>query len=285
MKSIVVNRTSFTLACSIRVVTTTCLLVLFLLLHLPAQAAAPNANAYKIGPHDILKVSVYQSPDLNLEAQVSDGGLLNFPLIGHIQAAGLTASQLEQAIEERLVDGKFIRNPQVTVIVSSYRSRIVTVIGQVAKPGRYAIDTGHLRLSELIALAGGILPTGSESATILRDTQDGVKRITVDLVQIFAGDDNVVADFEMKAGDRVFVDRAPTFFIRGEVQRPGAYPIPGRLTIGQAIAIGGGVTQRGNEKSVKVFRIGKDASRREVAADRGASVLPNDEIVVGEKIF
>ena len=264
-----------------------CVLVLILGIPMmqPAWAQGSDSAAYKIGPGDVLSVIVYRNADLTLETEVSENGKLRLPLVGDIEAAGRTPFELGQVIEQKLQSGNFVRGAQVTVLVTKYQSRIVTVIGEVAKPGRYPIETGKLRLSELIALAGGILPTGSDTVTILRDEPNGVKRLTVDVADVFSTDKHAQTDVAMVAGDRVFVDKAPTFFIRGEVQKPGTYPISRGLTIGQAIAVGGGTTMRGNEKHTKVYRMEADGSRQIVSADRGSPVLANDEIVVEERIF
>ena len=110
----------------------------------------------------------------------------------------------------------------------------------------------------------------------------GPQRLTVNLATLFEGRE--ATDLVMQGGDRVFVDRAPRMYVRGEVQRPGQFQIEEGLTIGQALAVAGGVTPRGNEGNIDIFRL-SGGKRVKLDGKRGDVVLPDDEIVVRERVF
>ncbi|HUP06260.1 MAG TPA: polysaccharide biosynthesis/export family protein, partial [Caldimonas sp.] len=120
-----------------------------------------------LGPGDVVRITVYQNPDLNTEARVSEVGAINFPLIGSVGVGGSTLSQAEQAIAKKLRDGGFVLRPQVTMQLVTIRSNQISILGQVNKPGRYPIDLAGSRVSEMVALAGGVLPTGNDVVTLV----------------------------------------------------------------------------------------------------------------------
>src|SRR5690606_7044062 len=119
-----------------------------------AQTSTPVAE-YKLGAGDVVRVSVYQNPDLAQETRVNEVGELNFPLLGVVKVGGLSVTAAERAIAEGLKSGNFVRNPQVTLIVTQVRAHLANVLGQVGRPGRYALETAGMRLSDLLSMAGG----------------------------------------------------------------------------------------------------------------------------------
>lgn len=248
-----------------------------------AQGIAPASQEYRVGAGDVLRIAAFQSPELSLDVQVSETGRISYPLVGAVEVAGQSPFEIGRMLERRLRDGNFFKAPQINVLVADYRSKVVSVAGQVFRPGRYPIDRGTLRLSELIAQAGGVQPTGADDVTVLRDGPNGPQRLTVNLATLFNGKDS--ADLVVIGGDRVFVDRAPRMYVRGEVQRPGEFQISPGLTIGQALAVAGGATLRGNEGNIDVFRIGADGRRTKIDANRGDTVRAGDEIIVRERVF
>jgi polysaccharide biosynthesis/export protein len=138
-------------------------------------AATPGSNAYKIGPQDVLDISVFQVPDLQRTVQVADSGTVNLPLVGDIQAVGLTAQQVEQDLAKKL-GAKYLQSPQVTVSVKEFNSQRVTVDGAVAKPGVYPIR-GHSTLLEIISTAGGLTEASDETnVVVFRDATGKGKR-------------------------------------------------------------------------------------------------------------
>jgi polysaccharide export outer membrane protein len=249
----------------------------------PALATAP-AQDYLLGPGDTIKITVFQNPDLSLETRVSENGTITYPLIGAVQVGGLSTSAAEKRIARMLKDGGFLIDPQVTVLIDQIRGNEVAAIGQFNKPGRYPLETTQTRLSDLIAQAGGIAPTGSDTV-IFTGKRDG-KPVwqQIDIGNMFVNN-QMENDFLLQAGDVLFVDRYPLFYIYGEVQRPGSYRVERNLTLVQALASGGGLTPRGTQKGVRIRR--KDATGKvvELKPELDEPVKAEDVIFVRESIF
>jgi polysaccharide export outer membrane protein len=168
--------------------------------------AKPGNAAYKIGPLDVLDVSVFKVPDLNKEVQVAEDGTINYPLIGEVPAAGRTSQQVEQELT-RMLGAKFLRDPQVTVMIKEYNSQRVTVSGSVKTSGVYAIK-GNTSLMQVIAMAGDIdMNTDSGDVIVFRtiDGQRSAARFDIDSIR--AGK---ASDPQVEPGDVVVVDSSAT---------------------------------------------------------------------------
>jgi polysaccharide export outer membrane protein len=233
---------------------------------------------YRIGPGDVLRVVVYQNPDLQLETRVTDAGLVSYPLLGSLRVAGLTINELERLIADGLRNGNFVRQPQVTVGLLQVRAHQVSVLGQVNRPGRYPLETANMRLTEVLATAGGVAPSGSDVVVLSGQREGKPYRAEIDLPTLFAvaGGEK---DVPVQNGDIVWVDRQPIVYIYGEVQRPGPMRLEREMTLLQALATGGGLTLRGTEKGVRVHR---------KAADGGVTVLTpvmTDKLREGDVVF
>lgn len=218
-----------------------------------AAHSQSNAPEYRIGPGDTIRVQVYQNPDLTLEARVTENGAITFPLVGILKIGDLTVAQAEGVIANALRGGKFIREPQVSILPLQIRSVQVSVLGRVNGPGRFPLETFNVRVSEMIAMAGGIAPDGAD-VLVLTGARNGQPiRFEIDIPAIFKGnrqrDDILVA-----GGDVIFVPRAPLFHIYGEVQRPGVLRVEKGMTFRQALAEGGGPTERATEDRLTVYR-------------------------------
>src|SRR5688572_7704299 len=114
-----------------------------------------------LGVGDNIRVTVFQNPDLTTETRISEKGTILFPMIGEVAVSGHTPSGAANVIADRLKRGRFLNNPQVTVSLTQLRSRQVSVLGQVVKPGRYPLDDTSAKLTDLLALAGGVGPPGA----------------------------------------------------------------------------------------------------------------------------
>ena len=168
--------------------------------------AKPGNAAYKIGPLDVIDVSVFKVPDLAKEMQVAEDGTVNYPLIGDIQAAGKTAHDLERDLTQKL-GAKFLRNPQVTVLIKEYNSQRVTVSGAVKTSGVYGIK-GNTSLMQVVAMAGDVdISTDSGDVIVFRtiDGQRSAARFDIDAIR--AGK---AADPQVEPGDVVVVDSSAT---------------------------------------------------------------------------
>ena len=249
-----------------------------------AARAQDGRQEYRIGAGDSIRISVYQNPDLTLEARVSEKGAITYPLVGTLKVGGLTISAAERVIADALKDGNFIKQPQVNILPLQIRSIEVSVLGQVGKAGRYPLETFNTRVSEMIAIAGGIAPGGGDLA-ILTGTRDGKPfRREIDVPALFL-DKKSDNDFPVAGGDVIYVPRAPVYYVYGEVQKPGSYRVARAMTVRQALAQGGGPTVRGTERGLRVYRRGADGRVETLTPDLNAPVLPDDVLYVGESLF
>jgi polysaccharide biosynthesis/export protein len=252
---------------------------------------AQAVSDYRLGGGDSVKISVFMSPELTTEARISEQGLVNFPLIGTVKIAGLSIAQAEAELSRQLKQGGFISKPQVLMTVTAYRSQLVSVLGNVVKPGRYPLEMPGLRLSELLAQLGGIAPGGSDLVVVTRKTSSGaLEQINVDLGSIYV-DGKAELDIPMQAGDSVYVGRQTQFYISGSVGRPGSYAIDRHMTVGQAIAKGGSFTLgasytlQAKEAGVRLLRRNSNGEMIEFTPKMSDLVLPDDQIFVRESLF
>lgn len=155
---------------------------------LPGDPLVQVIDDYRIGPSDLLEISVFQVPDFSRTVRVNAGGALSLPLIGHIQAGGLTGQQLEVLIAQKLQEN-YLQNPQVSVFIKEFISQRVTVGGNVNKAGVFPIS-GKTTLMQVIAMAGGLDKLANESdIKVFRGRQDGAREVlSYDLVPIRKGE-------------------------------------------------------------------------------------------------
>jgi polysaccharide biosynthesis/export protein len=246
--------------------------------------AQETGQEYRLRPGDIIKIQVFQNPDLTLDARLTESGNITMPLVGVIRIGGLTAAGAEQAIAKALRDGGFIQQPQVTINIQTMRGNLVSVLGQVNKPGRISLDTVNVRLTEVLALAGGISSNGAD-VVILTGTRNGKPyHREIEIPSIFLEqrhqDDVVVAD-----GDSIYVHRAPSFYIYGEVNKPGSHRIERGMTVRQALALAGGPSQRGTERRLGLYRRGPGGELQTLNPDLSDMVRADDVYYVRESLF
>jgi polysaccharide export outer membrane protein len=254
----------------------------------PASAQQTEAQAprddYALGAGDAIRIQVFQSPELTVDARVSEGGVISYPLLGPVRIGGMSSTDIEKLIAQRLRDGKFLQNPQVTVNITTFRSQQVSVLGNVTRPGRYPLETTGMRLSEVLSLAGGVTAAGADEV-VLVTTRDGKEtRIEIDMVDMFASGSRS-KDLQMHAGDVIYVSRAPQYYIYGQVQRPGMYGVDRGMTVAQAIAKGGGLTLRGTDKGVRLSRRKSDGKLDALEPRLDDPIRPDDLIFIRESIF
>jgi polysaccharide biosynthesis/export protein len=249
------------------------------------QAVAPmQGQEYRLGAGDVVKITVYNNPDLTTEAEVSQNGSISFPLIGEIAIGGLTRGEAEKALAGRLGSGGFVPDAHVNVLIAQYRSRQISVMGEVGKPGKYPINQ-PISVTDAIAAAGGITPKGSNTVIVIKRGQDGkTSRHEVDVKKLLATGDmrhNVTID----AGDIVNVPTASVFYIYGEVRQPGAYPLAPDMTVQQALSVGGGLTVRGTERGIRLERRGPDGKSSSQRVQLSEKLKPDDVLRVPESWF
>jgi polysaccharide export outer membrane protein len=249
-------------------------------------AVQPEAEPaeYRLAAGDQVRIMVYQNPDLTLEARLTETGHLSYPLLGPVRLGGLPVAAAERLIAEGLQRGGFVRQPQVTIAVMQVRGHQASVLGQVNRPGRYAIEVPDLRLSDLLAMAGGTAPGGADTVVVtgVRDAQ--FFRAEIDLPALFAPGGQA-RDFLIRHGDTVWIDRQPMVYIYGEVQRPGALRLERGMTLMQALASGGGLSARGTEKGIRVHRRAADGRVRVFSPAMDEPVRDGDVVFVRESLF
>jgi polysaccharide biosynthesis/export protein len=237
-------------------------------LALPGLAQNPD----KLGPGDTVHVTVFQQPDLTTDARINEAGAIAMPLVGAVKISGQSTTEAAKIIADALKDGQYLKQPQVAVALTTVRSRQVSMLGLIVRPGRYPLEEAHTKLPDLIAAAGGIAAGGSEEVTVIRDGKS--EKVS-----------SLSKDFTLKGGDTVYIDRAPVFYIYGEVMHSGAYPVKAGLTVMQALSIGGGITPRGSENRIKLRRVAADGKTREYDAALVDQVRADDVIFVKESLF
>ena len=254
--------------------------------------AADNKAEFVLGPGDVIRITVFQNPDLTLETRVSENGAITFPLIGQVPVGGLNVSEAEKKIGKALRDGGFVLQPQVNILPLTIRGNQVSVLGQVNRPGRYPLDVLNAKVTDILAMAGGIAQGGGGGITqggadtlILTGTRNGKPfRQEIDLPSIFIGN-RPDLDLPIAGGDTIYVHRAPIFYIYGEVQRPGAYRVERDMTLMQALAQGGGLSIRGTQRGIQVHRRDGKGAVQQIAPDMAALIKADDVIFVKESIF
>jgi polysaccharide export outer membrane protein len=239
-----------------------------------AQTAAQGAtqSGDKLGVGDSVHVTVFQQPDMTTDTRVTDDGMIHVPLVGAVKVDGMTSSEAADAVADALKKGEFLKSPKVNVALTTVRSRQVSVLGLVVRPGLYPLEAASVKMPQIIAAAGGIAAGGSETVTVLR----AGKPVKVS---------SLSKDFELQGGDTVYIDRLPQFYIYGEVIRAGTYPVTDGMNVMQAIALGGGITPRGSESRIKLRRKNKEGKVIEYDVSTVERIYPNDVIYVRESIF
>jgi polysaccharide biosynthesis/export protein len=259
------------------------------LLFLPLGASAQTD--YSIGAHDVLTITVYDQADLSGKFTVDPDGTLTFPLLGRVKAGGLTLRGLEEELRKRLADG-YLRTPQVSVSMETYRSQQIFVMGEVRAPGAYQL-AGDMTIIEAIARAGSTTPQAADEVMIVRpkagqktgpvlqtDEDSTVIRVNLRDIQEGALSKNV----QLRDGDTLVVQKARSVYVFGQVKSPGAYAVDKETTLLQALSLAGGVTDRGSTGRIKIIRT-IDGKKKEIKAKLTDVVDPGDTVIVGERFF
>jgi polysaccharide biosynthesis/export protein len=289
---------------------------LILLVLLPFSAIAQQE--YVIGEGDLLRITVYDNPDLTTESRVSGDGRISFPLIGEVTVHELTVADAERAIEKRLGNG-YIVKPQVHIFIAEYKSKKVTVLGEVVKPG-IVVLRGASTLMEVLSDAGGITPNAGDDIVITRKlikpsserkivrslgekngkkdtskerdianaihsrlTDSNELNVIVDTKRLFEEGD-VTVNVPVQAGDSIYVPKAAFVYVNGEVKNPAAYKITKGLTVLKAITLAGGFTMKASEGRTKIIRKTEKGEIR-IKAKMDDLVMPDDIIMVPESFF
>lgn len=262
----------------------------------PASAGQPTPGfEYRIGRQDLIEIRVFELDELDQTVRVSDDGTISVPLLGRLQVAGLTKGEFEDMLA-RLLEERFVRDPQVTVFVLEYESRKVAVSGAVKTPGTYEM-LGPKTLLEMISLAGGLDKDYADEIIIFRQDSEGTThRVPIDLEElVYAA--NPALNVSLAPGDIVYVPTVEKIriFVGGAVTNPNLYEIPRNepVTVLKAITLAGGTTDRAAEKKVKIIRTDESGERvtfevnlRKIKRGKAEDpILHKDDVVFVQEAF
>ena len=271
--------------CAATVLLAFCVPATFAQVNSPEKAAVvPNQQDYRLGAGDAIGVQVYQSPDLSVDARVSETGVISYPLVGSVQLGGLSISEAEKKIADALRTGGFVKAPQVNIVLRQVRGNQVAVLGQVSRPGRFPLETLTTRASDMLAAAGGTTALGDDVLIITGQRNGQPFRKVIDIPALFLNEKSE-DDITVSGGDTLYVNKAPVFYIYGEAQRPGPYRIERGMTVMQALAQGGGPTVRGSGTRLRLHRRDATGKLVESAPQLTDPVQAEDVIYVRESLF
>jgi polysaccharide export outer membrane protein len=260
---------------------------LLALLLLARSGASAPAEGYRIGPGDILKITIWGHEDLSRSAVVAADGRMPFPLIGDVKASGLTPTELEGRLRD-LLGKDYLVDPQVSVAVQDYRSQKVFVLGEAEKPGTYPL-TGRATLLDVLSQAGGPSKTAGRQVVIVRFPKSeapvtpgtaGSTTLRVNLKKLLDGD--ATENLVLESGDTVYVPKQTSFFVLGEVKKPGAYVLDKETSALEAITLAGGFTERAASTVAKILRKRADGSQETISIDLGGTDLRAREFLLAE---
>jgi polysaccharide export outer membrane protein len=210
-----------------------------------------------------------------------------------VKTDGLSVSQLEKELSNRLTDGYLI-NPQITISVDKYNSKKVFVLGEVHKPGTYSL-TGRTDLLDVISQAGDLTTDAKDEILIIRPPNHARQEnptmpqkareneiLTIDLRKLLSGDIN--SNIELREGDTVYVPKRGYFYVNGEVKSPGRYVLERETTVLKGITMAGGFSEKASKWRIKILRE-RDGKKIKIKAKMDQLVEPEDIISVPESFF
>jgi len=231
---------------------------------------------YKIGPEDLLEISVFEDEKLNKTVRVSSQGNISLPLLGILKVKGLTANELEKEIRDLLAE-KYFQDPHVSVFIKEYRNQRISVMGAVEKPGVYDV-TGQKTVLDILAIAGGLKEDAGQLLFLIRppkfeeeatkgkkDSDDQIPRtFMIDLEGLLVKGD-LALNLPLIHGDVINIPVSGKIFVGGEVKSPGGFALKGKkLTVSQAITLAGGLGPKAAGSETKVFRYSEKGTDKEI---------------------
>jgi polysaccharide export outer membrane protein len=246
----------------------------------PPPPAASDSASYKLGPEDLLTVRVFAADDIpDKPVQIDNDGTITLPMIGKVQAAGLTVGQFQVNLVAAYK--KYFKDPQVSVQVNEFHSQPVSVAGNVYTPGVVQLR-GNRNLMEVISMAGGLRPEAGDSVLITRNLSEGAIPVTgaftdptgkysvahIDIRAVMSGKDpqgNIV----IKPHDVITIPRARMIYVLGNVLKPGGFVLTENesMSISKAIALAGGWDKTAALSGARVLRASGGAEREQIPAN------------------
>ena len=252
------------------------------------EAAAPAAQLppgtdYIVGPQDVLNVRIYGEDKLSGKIRIDNDGSFPFEYLGRVKAEGMTTAQIETYLAKALGDG-YLRNPQVSVEVIEYRSQSVFVTGEVRSPNKYMLP-GNSTLMDVLTLAGSVTPNAGtwvqithvrQGAEVLGPVVSADYDIRVNLRDIQTGK---AQNVKMRDGDTIFVPKAERVWVVGQVRNPQGVVHEEGMTVFEAIAAAGGITEKGSNSRIEIVRI-ENGQRKSIDAKQTDVLKPGDQVNV-----
>ena len=232
--------------------------LVLVILAMSGQEEEPSfVREYRIGPKDLLEITVFELPDLNQTVRVSEDGTITLPLLKQVKVDGLTKDELEQRISS-LLEEKYLQNPRVSVFIKEYQSKLVAVIGAVENPGMYEL-IGRLTLLQMISKAGGFKESVSNQIFVLREGEKGAtESIAIDLDDLMVNG-NPKLNILLQPNDviNVPVDKLMSVYVFGAVRNPGKIEVKmsKRITLLQAVGNAGGLADGAKQSGIRLKRI------------------------------
>ena len=261
----------------------------------PAKPDSSAEAAYIVGVSDVLGIKVFEEPELSRAYNVDTDGTVTFPFLGRVPVSGKTVREIEALLTKGLADG-YVRRPQVSVEVTSYRSRNIYVLGEVKNSGKYSIE-GQVTLLEVIAKAGSLTANAGNTIIVQRN-KDGAGSAspapalpgndrTTEVLRVNVEDlreGKLNANIPLQDGDTIVVPPAERFYVSGYVRTPGSFVLQPKMTVQQAIAVAGGLTERGSNRGIKIRR---NVNGKEIEIDARLTdvVQPNDTILIRQRLI
>ncbi len=239
-------------------------------------ATAQEYKGYVLGPDDTISVSVYGQTEAGVQTRIKPDGTIVMPLIGSVKASGETVLTLAAVVTKKFVAGGFFKDPVVNVEVGNFASKTVNIAGKITTPGVYPLDRNY-RALELLLKAGWVKDAGANYVYLRR--ADG-KEVRLETEALVRG--SLDKDPLLQPGDTLYVPDADTFYITGQINKPGVLPVLPGMTVRQALAMAGGVTATGSDRKIGLYRSGSK-DKEEVALDQ--LIQKNDVLVVKERLF
>lgn len=272
-------------------------LSIFLSLAVFPQAQTLVPTEFRVGPKDVLQIDVYGVDSLrNLEVTISEVGKMTLPLLGEVDVNGLTKSEVEEKLV-RLLSESVLRNPQVTVLIKQYQSKVVYLIGAVQKPGVYPLLSRQTLLETIVAAGGPAINAGLEIIVVRKQNGGEGTSLRLSLEDLmFKADARL--DIPLQPNDIINIpaDREVVIYVLGAVKNPGALTVklssvPSLL---KAITKAGGFSDRANQGDVRIRRTNPQGVEKEIRVNardivrgkkKDVPLEPEDVIIIGESIF
>jgi polysaccharide export outer membrane protein len=244
---------------------------------------APVAPDYVVGPQDVLSVRIYGEEKLSGRIRIDNDGSFPFEYLGRVKAEGMTTAEIETYLTKALGDG-YLRNPQVSVEVVEYRSQSVFVTGEVRAPNKYSLP-GNSTLMDLLTLAGSVTPSAGNWVQITHARKGGESLgpaastdydMRVNLRDIQTGK---AQNIKMQDGDTIFVPKAERVWVVGQVRNPQGVIFEEGMTVFEAIAAAGGITEKGSNSRIEIVRI-ENGQRKSLDAKQTDVLKPGDQVNV-----